>query len=188
MSDEEMPTKSTTTKNYKWAYRVGCPAVKALLFCLLLEIPGSSLRVTHRDKTWEWNWPEIQTLLVIVGAATLAYYAVQGSDPGYVTEGTVPSHGANVDHSFMASIAMVQTSMESDTLLGVDDDELDLGGTSKAREIDYRKSKIAAMEAALELTNKATSENADASVELSPAPTMDFCTVCQLQPVRRERG
>ncbi|RHY53136.1 hypothetical protein DYB30_009255 [Aphanomyces astaci] len=173
MSDEEMPTKSTTTKNYKWAYRVGCPAVKALLFCLLLEIPGSSLRVTHRDKTWEWNWPEIQTLLVIVGAATLAYYAVQGSDPGYVTE---------------ASIAMVQTSIESDTLLGVDDDELDLGGTSTAREIDYRKSKIAAMEAALELTNKATSENADASVELSPAPTMDFCTVCQLQPVRRERG
>ncbi|ETV81891.1 hypothetical protein, variant 4 [Aphanomyces astaci] len=167
MSDEVMPTKSTTTKNYKWAYRVGCPAVKALLFCLLLEIPGSSLRVTHRDKTWEWNWPEIQILLVIVGAATLAYYAVQGSDPGYVTE------------------AMVQTSMESDTLLGVDDDELDLRGTSKAREIDYRKSKIAAMEAALELNNNATSENADASVELSPAPTMDFCTVCQLQPPLR---
>ncbi|ETV81890.1 hypothetical protein, variant 3 [Aphanomyces astaci] len=80
---------------------------------------------------------------------------------------------------------MVQTSMESDTLLGVDDDELDLRGTSKAREIDYRKSKIAAMEAALELNNNATSENADASVELSPAPTMDFCTVCQLQPPLR---
>ncbi|ETV96238.1 hypothetical protein H310_10422 [Aphanomyces invadans] len=61
-----------------------------------------------------------------------------------------------------------------------------LGGSSKARLIEYRKKKIAAMEAALAKQQElASAAEIGAPVDTLPAPTMEFCTVCQLQPPLR---
>ncbi|KAF0719836.1 Aste57867_756 [Aphanomyces stellatus] len=170
MADSLSKASTVPLKKYKWAYRVGCPAIKLMLLCLLLEIPGSRLRITRRDKTWEWNWSELHMLLAIVAAATLSYYAVQGSDPGYVTED------------------MVRSIEGGDSLLNEyefdDEDDLEL---SKAREIEYRKKKIQAMEATLAKEQELQDESAEttASVNVEAAKTMEFCTTCNLEPPLR---
>ncbi|KAF0722119.1 hypothetical protein Ae201684P_020074 [Aphanomyces euteiches] len=164
---DSMSKPTAPLKNYRWAYLIGCPLIKLLLLCLLLEIPGSHLRHTHRDKQWEWNWPEIQSLLLIVGAATLVFYAVQGSDPGYITE------------------EMVEHSIEGDSLLNeyefdVEDDL----EASKAKAFEYQRKKIASMEATL-ASQDMTEDVSKPSEDVLPATTMEFCTTCILEPPLR---
>ncbi|OQR93984.1 zinc finger protein [Achlya hypogyna] len=136
----------------RWAYLAGCPLLKILLFVLLMEIPHSTLRVDSIDGSFHWNFSEIQWLLAVAMAATIAFYALQGSDPGYVTE-------------------VREMAMEGGGLLEDCDDEASDEEKLK-REIEYRKRKIVLMELAL-VSSDASSTDGEAKIATT---TMDFCT------------
>ncbi|OQS04332.1 palmitoyltransferase ZDHHC12 [Thraustotheca clavata] len=150
----------------RWIYRAGCPMLKLILFCLLMEIPHSTLRIDD-GASFHWNLDEITSLVTVAFISTLSFYLVQGSDPGYITEDIVLSMDT-----------------EGGGFLTEDDEDDE---AQQRKEIEYRKRKIELMEQALATSEVERTEASDSNItEPNEAATsMEFCSVCSLQPPLR---
>lgn len=65
----------------QWAYRLGYIIANVTVLALVTAVPRTPLR--------DGDLGAILFLATIVGAAVLAYFLVQGSDPGYITPGAL---------------------------------------------------------------------------------------------------
>lgn len=79
---------------WRWHYRAGYMAFRALCAIVVLRLPSTFL---HGTQEWprqqyadmeNWRQHTVLPVMLLLILTTLAYFWVQGSDPAYLTDGT----------------------------------------------------------------------------------------------------
>lgn len=164
----------------KWRYRFSYPVVKMLLFGLLAAVPNSRMRAST-----VWHFNQLILILIVELCCALSFYAVQASDPGYITDAMMIRQDEDLDlDDTIASERLLDAQAEEET-------------SQNDHKIAYSQKKIQRITLELSRINeqqtRTTTDSDDPddlecgqrSTQPMPPIHSTFCSSCGLEPPLR---